>query len=91
MAKKLTVDLPDNCEKAVLVAVMWVNQRGEPFIHIDHRELRIPFEVAREALMTGVAAVELDDHRLRATPRPVRDAARGLQYADTDETRKKPS
>jgi hypothetical protein len=88
VAKRLTVDLPDSVDRAVLVVVLWSDKRGRTAVHVHHKHERIPFEVAREALVNALAQIEPDGaDRGKFT----RGDARGLEFADTPETRKVPS
>lgn len=92
MAKRTTMDLPDAAEAVTLIVAIWTDAKGRSQLTIEHRDGRIPFPLAREALVTAIALIEPDeDPRFKANPRQVVEGSRGLQYLDTDETRKKPS
>lgn len=91
MAKRLTTDLPEAADHAIMVVVLWADKRGRTSLHVHHRSAKIPFEVAREGLVTALAQIEPEGVDRGKFSADAREAARGLEHADTPELRKRPS
>lgn len=88
--KRCCVDLPGEAEGAILAVVVWHDKKGRSQLTVEHRSTAVPFEVAREALVSALALLEPDSDA-RFTHRAASEAGRGLEYADEPELRKEPS